>query len=392
VKEKMARKLAEYRMKSAGQFDRVFSPSGLWAQLSDAELGQERMVGAQSKLSEKELGTGVSSTMQELIARSYLKQVRRVWGHLPSRTRSSRAGIALGRHIDRMVRLHEDRNQHFATFFMRNRAELQLLKILADETPIGGPLKLAVLACSKGAEVYSIAWTVRSARPDIDLQIRAIDISPEIVEFAERGVYSMRKPQREDLSTEAAVRQKDTAAIPSSDYFAWIFERTSQEEIESMFDIRGEEASIKPWLRKGITWQSGDAGDPELADALGPQDIVVANRFLCHMRPNDAETCLRALDSFVKPGGRLMVNGLDLDVRTKVALERGWSPVTQLIREIHEADDLRPAWPAHYWGLEPLDDSRPDWRIRYASVFQIGAASPSITESADDPDLQSVAI
>jgi chemotaxis methyl-accepting protein methylase len=331
--------------------------------------------------------------MQKSIAKSYLKQLRRVWGRLPARARLSRVGVVFGGHVDRMVRSYDDRDQHFATFFMRNRAELELLRVLADQTPRGGRLNLTVLACSKGAEVYSIAWTIRSARPDIDLKIHAIDISPEIVAFAERGVYSMRRPQREDLSTEQAVRQKnDLAAIPTSDYFAWIFERTSQEEIESMFDIRDEEASIKQWLREGVIWQTGDAGSPELAAALGPQDIVVANRFLCHMRPNDAEKCLRALDLFVKPGGYLMANGADLDVRAKIALERSWCPVTDLIREIHDADDLRPFWPVKYWGLEPLDDRKPDWQTRYASVFQIGAPSRALIESAEDPDRQSVAI
>jgi chemotaxis methyl-accepting protein methylase len=315
----------------------------------------------------------------------YVKQLCRVWGHLPPSVRRSRAGHRLGRHIDRIVKLHSDRDQHFATFFLRNRAELALLLRLADRTSQGGRLSITVLACSKGAEVYSIAWTIRSARPDIHLAIHAVDISPEIVEFAKRGVYSMRKPQAQDLSTEEAVRQKrDIASLPSSDQYCWIFERTSPGEIQSMFDVRGEEASVKQWLREGITWQANDAADPEFAARLGPQDLVLGNRFLCHMEPRNAESCLRALDRLVKPEGYLMVNGLDLDVRTKVALERGWSPVTDLIREIHDADDLAPAWPTSYWGLEPLDDSRSDWQLRYASVFQIGSLAAPLVESDHD--------
>jgi hypothetical protein len=51
----------------------------------------------------------------------------------------------------------------------------------------------------------------------------------------------------------------------------------------------------------------------------------------------------------------------------------GWKPVTDLLREIHEGDSsLRMGWPLEYWGLEPFCDDRRDWRIRYASVFQIG--------------------
>ena len=314
--------------------------------------------------------------MEQGLAKSYLKQLRRIWSRLPGGVQNSGLGRAFGGHVDRVVRSYSDRNQHFATFFMRNRPELELLRRLADSTPEGGRLSMTILACSKGAEVYSMAWAIRSARPDIDLDIHAIDISPEIVSFGARGVYSMRKPESKDLSTEEVVRQKkDLASIPSSDRYAWIFERISPAEIESMFDVRGEEATVKKWLREGVTWQTGDAGDPALAAAIGPQDIVVANRFLCHMVPKDAEKCLRNIDRFVKQGGYLLVCGVDLDVRAKIALERDWSPVTELIREIHDSDDLGPAWPVHYWGLEPLDDRRPDWRIRYANAFRIGTPS-----------------
>ena len=64
-----------------------------------------------------------------------------------------------------------------------------------------------------------------------------------------------------------------------------------------------------------------------------------------------------------------------MDVRTKVARAMGWKPVTDLMREIHEGDpSLRERWPLAYWGLEPFSDKRPDWKIRYASAFQIGEA------------------
>lgn len=314
--------------------------------------------------------------MEQRLAKFYLRQLRRIWIRLPVALQRARLGRAFGRHVDRIVRLYSERNQHFATFFLRNRPELELLLRLASQTPQSGSLRMTILACSKGAEAYSMAWTIRSARPDINLRICAIDISHEIVEFAERGVYSMRKPEPQDLSTEEVVRQnKNLASIPSSDRFAWIFEGISQAEIESMFDVRGQEATVKQWLREGITWQTGDAGDPALAAAIGQQDIVVANRFLCHMLPKDAEKCLRNVDRLVRPGGYLLVCGVDLDVRTRIALERNWSPVTELIREIHASDDLGPAWPVDYWGLEPLDDRRPDWQVRYATAFRIGAPS-----------------
>jgi len=98
----------------------------------------------------------------------------------------------------------------------------------------------------------------------------------------------------------------------------------------------------------------------------------VANNFLCHMDPKDAEKCLRNISRLVSPGGFLFVSGIDLDVRAKVARELGWNPVEELLEEIHEGDPiLRKQWPCHYSGLEPLDTRSRDWRFRYAAAFQV---------------------
>jgi hypothetical protein len=88
-----------------------------------------------------------------------------------------------------------------------------------------------------------------------------------------------------------------------------------------------------------------------------------------------AEDCLRNLARLVKPGGYLFVSGVDLGVRSKVARKLGWRPVAELISDIHEGDpSLRRDWPLEYWGLEPFDQGRVDWKTRYASVFQHGGA------------------
>jgi SAM-dependent methyltransferase len=158
-----------------------------------------------------------------------------------------------------------------------------------------------------------------------------------------------------------------------------IFEAVTAVEMEEMFQTRGDMATVKPWIREGIEWHVGDAGDRETARALGPQDIVVANNFLCHMEPPDAERCLRNIARLVAPQGYLFVSGIDLDVRTKVARDLGWEPLQELFEEIHDGDTyLRRYWPGLYAGLEPLDKKRPDWKIRYAAGFQfVGAAIPT---------------
>jgi chemotaxis methyl-accepting protein methylase len=322
---------------------------------------------------------GAGSRIMRRILSVYIGQSGRVWKNLSPSVRDWSVTRAWGRHLDRLVRLSADRKQYFATFFLRNRAEMEMLQRLADQKPQGARFDMTVLACSKGAEVYSMVWAIRTARPDLQLHVHAIDISQEIVDFAHRGVYSLSGSDAMASENEEAAKQKgDVSWNTSRDQNASMFERVSADEIHAMFETKGNQATIKPWLRQGITWMCGDAGDPALLKAIGPQDVVVANRFLCHMEPPEAQNCLRNIGRLVKPGEYLFVTGIDLDVRTKVAREEAWIPIADLAREIHEGDtSILAGWPLEYWGLEPFDDRRPDARIRYASVFRVGEASGS---------------
>jgi len=242
----------------------------------------------------------------------------------------------------------------------------------------GSNLNLCVLACSKGAEVYSMLWAIRSARPDLKVSTYAVDIAQDILDFAREGVYSLsRPPVLGAVTTGAEVEEErvtwNTYRDQGPGQDVPIFERVTPKEVEAIFEIVGDKAWVRSWLKQGITWLKGDAGNPELVRTLGPQDIVVANRFLCHMAPPAAEKCLRNIERMVRPGGYLFVSGVDLDVRTKVARSLGWKPVADLLQEVHEGDgSLKNGWPFEWWGLEPFCHDLPDWRIRYASAFQIG--------------------
>ena len=222
---------------------------------------------------------------------------------------------------------------------------------LAQQKDYASTLRIAVLGCSIGAEVYSILWILRSARPDLKIVLSAIDNSKEMLTLAEKGTYG---PNISEL-----VR-------------AQIFECLTAHDKRQMFDWEGNQAKVKLWLRKGIVWRLGDAADPELKRSLGFQDMAVANNFLCHMAPAEAEKCLRSIGQLVSPGGYLFVSGVDLDVRTKVALDLGWEPVVELMAEIYDGDpSVRADWPWQWWGLEPLNRERHDWQTRYATAFRI---------------------
>ena len=312
----------------------------------------------------------------------YLRQSRRVWSHLPGSLRSHSLGRLYGRHLHALVRRHVERRQSFGTFFLRNRPELELMRRLLDQKAHGSCLNISVLACSKGAEVYSILWAIRTERPDLQFRVHAVDISQEILDFAKRGVYSRNGEDGSPAPNEQGMEiNEDLTWNTHRDQNASIFQRMTDGEVETIFELEAGRAKVRSWLKEGITWLRGDVNDPGLIDVLGPQDIVVANRFLCHMDPAAAGRSLRNLARLVKPGGYLFVSGIDLDVRSAVARELGWKPVTDLMREVHEGDSsLRNGWPLEYWGLEPFRHKRRDWRLRYASVFRVGE-TPDCTSS-----------
>ncbi len=234
-----------------------------------------------------------------------------VWNRLPFSVTASRAMRSYGAFMNALVKLRAARKQNHGTFFLRNRPELELIRALSNQSPQGSTLRITVL-----------------------------------------GLYS---PRADRLMHEP------------------VFDRLTDEEMRAMFEREVDRFRIKSWIKEEINWRVMNAEDPALPKLLGRQDIVVANRFLCHMAPLDAERCLRNVTHLVKPGGYLFVSGIDLDIRTKVALDLGWTPVLELLEEIHNGDpSVRRDWPWKYWGLEPFNSKRPDWSVRYAAVFQLG--------------------
>jgi SAM-dependent methyltransferase len=284
----------------------------------------------------------------------YLRVHKAIWQHLPSHVRNLYVVRCYGEWLHRLVCIRSSRQVYIGTFFLRNRPALELMRRLVDRKARGSTLAITVLGCSIGADVYSILWIIRSARPDLKVMLHAVDLSEETLNIAEKGVYT-----------------RQTVELVG----APIFERLTAHERREMFDWDGDRANVKSWLREGIIWCLDDAADPELIQRLGHQDVVVANNFLCHLAPAQAEKCLRNIARLIRLGGYLFVSGVDIDIRTKVALDLGWEPVTESLTEIHDGDDsVRADWPLQWWGLEPLNPRKRDWQTRYAAVFKLVAA------------------
>lgn len=298
---------------------------------------------------------------QEIFGRSpvrtFLRLNQKVWDKLPAALTLRQPIRCYGRLLNLMAQTMTNRQQAFTTYFLRNRAELKLISRLLDGTPGGATIRVAVLGCSTGPEAYSVAWKIRSARPDLKLVLHAADISGQAIECARQGIYSSDKPQLTRFSVCAAL---------------------GPAEIDEIFEHNPRTLQVRAHLKEGIHWHVGDACDPELASRLGPQDMVVANNFLCHMRAPAAEKCLLNVATLVRPGGHVFVSGVDLGVRARVAKALQWEPLEDLLEEIHE-DDRRfgSKWPCQYAALEPLNKGRCDWRLRYAAAFRTPIAEPA---------------
>src|SRR5260370_10819212 len=139
-----------------------------------------------------------SRVLRQCLGRPYWLLNLWIWTHLPASVRHLRPVRSYGTHLHTLVRLRAARRQYFGTFFFRNRPELELLRGLVDQRTRGAGLDIAVLACSKRADADSIAWTIRSARPDVKLRMHAVDISREVLDFAARGVSSIQAPDGPD--------------------------------------------------------------------------------------------------------------------------------------------------------------------------------------------------
>lgn len=269
---------------------------------------------------------------------------RMIWKSSPERVRQTAPFKSFGHLIHRLSRMRHTPFRSEFTRFMRNRPLYQTICDEAAGSNFDPPIRLAVFACSTGAEVFSIRWMLSQL---VSSPIKTIgsDISQECVEACRTAQYAASDERLDGLS---------------------------RSEKEAMFDVHGDMLVVKPSIQSDIDWMPLDISDANLVSSLGPQHIVVANHVLIHMSDEVAESSFRNLASIVMPGGLLCITGVSLDVRTHVARALKLQPIKRRIREIHHGYlPILSDWPCEYWGLEPYDASHPDHDYRYVSLFRV---------------------
>lgn len=250
----------------------------------------------------------------------------------------------VGHVVHRLICRYQERIMSPYTRFFRNAPQLDALAQLLRSRESHAPLRVAVLACSTGAEVYSLASTLRSARPDLQMECVGLDISESAVLAAQQGLYTRDSQELEGVSGEL---------------------------LDQVFDRSNGVFAVKEPLRKGVRLLVGDACNKRLVEILGLQDIVIANNFLIHLPDQAAEACLYNIEQLLVPGGILVVWGVDLSLKTRGMMALGMEPLPFNLENIYAADRTAlEAWPLKWWGLEPMDKTRPDWLVRYCTVFR----------------------
>src|SRR5579862_6630116 len=94
--------------------------------------------------------------LRKYLGRPFLLANEWLWSRIPSSIIATRPISRYGAFLHSLVQLRSARRQFHGTFFFRNRPELQLIRALSNQRTEGSSLRLSVLACSNGAEVYSI--------------------------------------------------------------------------------------------------------------------------------------------------------------------------------------------------------------------------------------------
>src|SRR4029077_17451664 len=120
-------------------------------------------------------------TLRAYFGRPYLRINIWIWSHLPASLSSKRSVRRYGSHVHSLIQLRE-RAQSTGTYFFRNRPELELLLRLLDQFPSRSTVAITILGCSKGPEVYSFSYAIKTARPNLCFRLSALDIDIDTLE------------------------------------------------------------------------------------------------------------------------------------------------------------------------------------------------------------------
>ncbi|MFO1409960.1 MAG: CheR family methyltransferase [Steroidobacteraceae bacterium] len=242
---------------------------------------------------------------------------------------------------------------HTYTSFNRVPAQLAaftgpVLDFLLAGREGNAPLVIDLFAGSNGAEAYTLASVLRSARPGLAFHIHASDLHPEMVAKARAARYT----RDEVLHSESI----------------------TPEFIAATFDADGQDFIVKPELRAQVSFVQADLLDAGIDRQYGPADVVIVQNVLFHLDPRQARFAFGNVVRFLKPRAALLVDGVDLDLKVELTRAAGLAPLEWRYREIYDYGrrHIALAWWRHYYGAEPRSFLKRDPVRRYGTIFLRG--------------------
>ncbi len=251
----------------------------------------------------------------------------------------------IGRHIYSRQRRRQPRTQSTTTKFFRNLQQLAALVGPLASLTKADTLSILVVGCSYGCEAYSLGGLLALRFPQLNWRITAVDISHEALKVANAAHYT--SDYGLGTACDGLARQLE----------ARLFERSS--------DVWTVVADI----RERVSFAYGDVLSAEFRKFTN-FDLVLGQNFMIHMNDASAETALASLVAAARPGGVLLLGGMDLETKTRLLAPHKLVPLDWNVAAIHDEDDMRrSAWPWCYWSLEPINRNHRDYLARYGTIF-----------------------
>jgi len=250
-----------------------------------------------------------------------------------------------------LLRTVERTSTHTYTCFYRSPTQLStvseaVMEFLGDPVRSGQHVEIVLMACSSGAEVYTLASWLMHQVPQLSFHITASDLHQSMVDKAALGEY---KPEE---------------ALQS--------EYITPEFIEQTFIKRGDVYAVKPEIREKATFVQADLLDSQgLAGRFGPAQLVLAQNVLFHLKPEQARVAFGNLYRMLAPKAALLVEGMDQDLRIELTKQYGLEPLLENHRRIYVETRVHTPrdWWNYYWGSEPYFPLRSERERRYGTIF-----------------------
>lgn len=250
-----------------------------------------------------------------------------------------------------LLRDSERLSTHTWTSFYRAPAQLRalsgpVLDFLGNPQRSGERLEILLMACSSGAEVYTIASWLMQQAPGLNFHIHASDLHEELVQYARAGKYTPDE-------------------VLHGEYIEQPFIDATFEQVEGGYVVR-------PEIRERTSFQQANLLDGDgLRTRFGKAPLVIAQNVLFHLSPAHATTAFENLLSLMAPRAVLLLEGMDLGLRSELTARHGLRPLAADARRIYEETRVHTPrdWWNYYWGMEPYTPFHPDRERRYATIF-----------------------